>query len=493
MKYTIEGFQQQALLDLELDGTDAIILRWFVDFKNTGKMEKKIIDNTEYFWIKYSYIIEQLPILGIKQGMLQKRFKKYKDVKIMLHKHITEKLGMKGSWSFWTLNPEVFSPLVIMKNKEGSVIDYRGGIESITEGVCNRLQSKDSSISNSSISNSNNNSEKKISPIINEKNSLIEKIKENINIKDKGIIEIIDLFTKKIRKEKPLTQTQANNSIILLQHLFKGTFTSHCTNITLPWITKSRIPPEWLNNKKWSVDEIKNAIINYSLQFKNGFWPYTEADKKKLNKDLSTFLYNSRSIMCPSVFLKMAANKPKRTEEQSYKISDEKAVNILNACFEKINMQELDNADKNKIIKNVDHIIAASKIFWEESGQFYSQIGPTYERVIGKLDNYYPMLETLTSFLYKRNGDIANFAQTKTAIKIDMAKPGTKTWTAFKQHVLDNYELNLTPRTEEKEKLKAWSARVGEDYDKRKKEKHVPDQNELDYNEILMKDIYKNS
>jgi len=45
----------------------------------------------------------------------------------------------------------------------------------------------------------------------------------------------------------------------------------------------------------------------------------------------------------------------------------------------------------------------------------------------------------------------------------------------------------------EQEKLKAWAAKVGEDYMKRKTEKHVPDATEIEYNKVMMQDIYQNS
>ena len=44
MKYTIEGFSQQAAHELGLDALDLIILRWFVDFKDSGNMRTEFIN-----------------------------------------------------------------------------------------------------------------------------------------------------------------------------------------------------------------------------------------------------------------------------------------------------------------------------------------------------------------------------------------------------------------------------------------------------------------
>ena len=48
MKYTIHGFSQQKAIELGLDDRDLMILRWFVDYKDTGKMVKKIFRTTKW-------------------------------------------------------------------------------------------------------------------------------------------------------------------------------------------------------------------------------------------------------------------------------------------------------------------------------------------------------------------------------------------------------------------------------------------------------------
>ncbi len=65
MKYTIEGFNQRNAIALGLNVEDLVLLRWFVDFKNTSDMKKKYIKhaNDMGYWISYSYLIQELPIL----------------------------------------------------------------------------------------------------------------------------------------------------------------------------------------------------------------------------------------------------------------------------------------------------------------------------------------------------------------------------------------------------------------------------------------------
>ena len=53
MKYTIEGFSQKVAKDLGLDALDLIILRWFVDFKDSGNMRTEFINGEKYYWIRH--------------------------------------------------------------------------------------------------------------------------------------------------------------------------------------------------------------------------------------------------------------------------------------------------------------------------------------------------------------------------------------------------------------------------------------------------------
>lgn len=97
MKYEIQGFGQKALLKYGLDGIDALILRYFVDFKDTGLMISKEVDGQAYYWLKYDSIAEELPILGLKKSSIYKRLKKMCEAKILTH--ITVRIG--GTYSYY--------------------------------------------------------------------------------------------------------------------------------------------------------------------------------------------------------------------------------------------------------------------------------------------------------------------------------------------------------------------------------------------------------
>ena len=84
MKFTILGFSQPAAYDFGLDVNDLAILRWYIDFKESGYMNKRVIGGKEFYLVIYEYILEDLPILGMKKDAVYRRFKKMCDKKIFM-------------------------------------------------------------------------------------------------------------------------------------------------------------------------------------------------------------------------------------------------------------------------------------------------------------------------------------------------------------------------------------------------------------------------
>ncbi|MBU5483480.1 hypothetical protein KQI86_04005 [Clostridium sp. MSJ-11] len=97
MKYTILGFKQSELVRFGLDTIDALILRYFVDFKDSGRMIRKEIDNEIYYWVKYEGIIESLPILNLKKDSIYRILKRMAKADILRHETIRE----KGMFSYY--------------------------------------------------------------------------------------------------------------------------------------------------------------------------------------------------------------------------------------------------------------------------------------------------------------------------------------------------------------------------------------------------------
>lgn len=118
MKYTLEGFSQEAALSMQatiteggrtktikLDLVDLTIIRWIVDFYPS--MKKVLIEGTEYVWLDYSTFVEDMPLLGLSNQSLYKRCMKMVQLGVLKHKTVRS----KGTFSYYAFGPE-YSRLV---------------------------------------------------------------------------------------------------------------------------------------------------------------------------------------------------------------------------------------------------------------------------------------------------------------------------------------------------------------------------------------------
>lgn len=157
MKYTIEGFSQEKLIEFGMDVNDAIILRWFVDFKDTGKMASEIVSDDKYYWINYEELLKDLPIMNIKKDTLYRRLKKMESVGIL--KHFTKKQG--GTYSMYAISSSYCK-----------LVDFEGyGFKS--EGYGNK-----------SVGGTDLNPEQKIN-LLNKTNLLNSKTEEPVSVSEK--------------------------------------------------------------------------------------------------------------------------------------------------------------------------------------------------------------------------------------------------------------------------------------------------------------------
>ena len=113
MKFTHLGFSQRVAIDIGLDDKDLAILRWFIDFKDSNKITKKIFDGEIFYWVKYEAVIEEYPIFKFKKDTVYRRLKAMSNKGIL--KHRTLKQG--GVWSFYTVG-ERYIELISDKSNE---------------------------------------------------------------------------------------------------------------------------------------------------------------------------------------------------------------------------------------------------------------------------------------------------------------------------------------------------------------------------------------
>lgn len=149
MRYTIEGFSQVEAIkfrrteivndkpkEVALDCTDLVILRWFVDFwPNMMKVE---IGGKQYAWLSYKALIEDMPLIGIKKGMLALRLKKLVSFGILSHQTI--KSG--GTFSYYGFGSE-YARLIDTNHTQQS----SDPAQDFSEGVPNKLDTHQQKIS----------------------------------------------------------------------------------------------------------------------------------------------------------------------------------------------------------------------------------------------------------------------------------------------------------------------------------------------------------
>ncbi|WP_053069810.1 conserved phage C-terminal domain-containing protein [Clostridium botulinum] len=150
IKYSVEGFSQERLLKHGLDTVDALILRYFIDFKDSGEMVLEIINGKPFYWLKYEKLLEEIPIAKIKnKDVLRRRLKRMEDAKILLHYQKRK----KGNYSFYGIGPNYFELISNKPTKKSEGCDLKVGRVSTkkSEGSDLKVGTKDSSIKDSSI------------------------------------------------------------------------------------------------------------------------------------------------------------------------------------------------------------------------------------------------------------------------------------------------------------------------------------------------------
>lgn len=106
MRYSVHGFSQSKAIEYDLTNDDLLLLRWFVDFIGTNRLEF-IVDNDDiYYWIVYDKLLQDLPILKIsKDRIKRKHFDKLCEKGILKHKHVKD----GGSYSYYAIGNNYLS------------------------------------------------------------------------------------------------------------------------------------------------------------------------------------------------------------------------------------------------------------------------------------------------------------------------------------------------------------------------------------------------
>ena len=233
MKYNLYGYSQQKAIELGLDDRDLMILRWFVDYKDTGKMAKKIINDDVYYWIKYEGIVEAFPIAGWKKDTVYRRLKKLVNAKVLKH----ETIKQCGVWSYYTIGENYIELLDSNGKSTVDIIEEPFGNKSEVNG--NKSRTKYSSINNSSIN--------------------------NLNKKEKGNTEIDDLI-ESYTDNKELIDTLYE--FIKFRKGIKKPMTTQAVKLMLNKLNK------FSNNDSVKIEILNQSILNGwtgIFELKNGY------------------------------------------------------------------------------------------------------------------------------------------------------------------------------------------------------------------------------
>ncbi len=407
MKYTIEGLQQQKLVELNCDCTDAVILRYLIDFDNTKQMKKFTLEGKNYFWIHYKTVIKELPIINIKKQALADRLKKMCSNNIF--EFYLEKTD-QGTFTYYrfiedTLEALLSTPMST-ELRTGVVVDY--------ERVSSELRAKDSSTIYSSTNDSNIIINNNISDL--ENHSL-----HNLNISSRELIEKWNSY-KEFTKHK-ITNNKTIQTIDKLLKVIKTGYAYQFVKIDPTFAKKNNIPMDILH-KKFTDEEIIAIFDKHALSFQLDKWPI---DKKHLPKSLLTFLFNPQR--CTSFFFMLACNDPKPLKSPDV-LCDEKALKI----YKKISSISHDDKTISSLKHVVNSVIVEYRKIINTIG-IYLKNHAGFTSIMGSLDDPYPFLEEHAEWLEETYGDILTTGH---------LKPHTKSWERFIHHIEQVHDFNLS-------------------------------------------------
>lgn len=105
MTFNVLGFDQAMLINLmdekqiKLNSNDLLVLRNMTDMINGNRLETKSFNGATYTWIKYSLLVENLPIISDKEDTFKKIVTKLISIGL-LERHVVKTIG-HGSYTYF--------------------------------------------------------------------------------------------------------------------------------------------------------------------------------------------------------------------------------------------------------------------------------------------------------------------------------------------------------------------------------------------------------
>ena len=145
LRFSILGFSQERALEirateggkeLRLDIIDLLLLSQIADFPNRSNVMKIIEEDKIFYWIAYSEMLEELPLLRLKKQALRDRFDKLVTLGMLEKK--TRKSNNMTFFRLTNLYEKLKYGAIVYDTERGCVVND-GGVYSDTQGVCSPL------------------------------------------------------------------------------------------------------------------------------------------------------------------------------------------------------------------------------------------------------------------------------------------------------------------------------------------------------------------
>ena len=265
MQFSFLGYSVKKIMEFKLDVKDVTILRYFDDFRKSGRMNYEFIDGEKYYWISYQNIENELPFLGLGKRSIMMRMLKLRDLGIL--SHYTKKEG--GTFSFYALGERYKDLLYVNEgsnyydnnndnnNNQDNITDEQSDKGSINEGVSEEHINIDEYYDDNEVVKNvqaSCNNKVKMSEQYNISNSKIHLSKKRVINNEEGVLNNEEV----IHDLRDLSKDNFKNEEGIYKNNYKG-YAEKCS-------TKTNL----LNNSSTTVTNIYNnikdkisSIINY--------------------------------------------------------------------------------------------------------------------------------------------------------------------------------------------------------------------------------------
>ncbi|MDY6894359.1 MAG: hypothetical protein SVO01_02925 [Thermotogota bacterium] len=284
---------------------------------------------------------------------------------------------------------------------------------------------------------------------------------------------VIAYWQEKIRNQympnpRPMTDNAEQKARKYLGAMRNGALTRMCTNITSDWARREELPIEYTNGHKWTEEEIKHAIDNYSLQFQPGYYPDTKEKKQKQTKNLPEFIYAKRNPHCPSLIIKLFVKPPKQfdnPEPPNQEYYEMVKSMLFENSYHESKLSEQEDRELRQIMVDIDNEWGR---MWKKIGQYYAgseeyQFRWNYG---GKRDKYRNFLERYCRMLEDKGAWMLDQGR---SLGVHQLRVGSKSWQDYMNYIRDEDGCYLqNPDFREITRAKSAYRRTQEMYEKEK-------------------------